>query len=345
MPISLQMANCGLAAILVLFVGSRLPAALGDDAIEPAAAIAQRTLRGLRDERLQLRSGHVSISGESFARSSGKVRERNAVQSEYAFDLSAQSYRYCNRESFRIQQLAASSTPGTNGISSTAQKPPAFPCRLLYVQNSDTSAWWTQDSQTLLTDIELGPREGLVPSSVISRHHYYDLRAVGVQDYAAFRGAGSLSTIFAELLDGTFVSAQVDGSRTTLSIKTTAGRTELIVETRDGFQPVQRVTTDPSGDIEVTSQTTWTRKAGVFVPATMTMTRRVPKLDLETGYELTYDWHAVNTPLNSRLFTWESFPDLPTTLSIDVVDKRGKAPVRIGLWNGSRFVVPHPESP
>jgi len=318
--------------VLLIAIASLVSDIRADE--RPADAKAQEKVnaifRGLQDERDKLVCGICRVKGKKVAHSVGEGANPDVdgeTSSLLAFDFAKGLFRYDNDEPAYRGRISADDFKTAAGdkeafaklMKSTKQD--LVTLKLRYIKNADYVARWFSNSDKDTNSLHLfKPDEPELGRDLARSHHFFDIRACGLLDYAQFSSAGMPASKFVgdycAVLQRLSVVSVTKTIGKTLVLQDKKWTRQLTIDTANGFCAVDYivVSRDEPPTLSV-SQVKWKRVSDVWVPKSLFI-RHVEPDGSQIRYAFEYTWESVNKPLDASYFDYKSFTDIPDDVRV-----------------------------
>lgn len=180
----------------------------------------------------------------------------------------------------------------------------------------------------------------------------FDVRVVGLYDWLGVTRSFDYDDIYKHYSTRVPAEIEIQDNIYRLSIHQDAGgipvRHEIWLDGNKGFSPIHferrfRDAKSPDGkwsEPDCISESTWNQVDGVWVPSSWKL-ETLKKGTVQKGYYLTFEWEAINRPIEERLFSKEGF-DLPKGTYL--VDLRLQKPIVTEIVGGGPNYVLNAEA-
>lgn len=327
--------GCWSAILLGLLLVNRAAVSIADEPDKQADRF-KGVIAGIKKARSEFKSGVAVISGK-LVRNTKVHKLKGPISGLYAFDSDGDQLRYDFAEPHYVRLLSGETFKNVKkedirkAIESV--EPILFRHRLCYARNRESIANWTHDGPNTrgnLMLLKLDQKLGAVPQIF----HMHDVRGAGLFDYRGFDS----DLRFPDMLFGIQARQVTKVIEEQDRVVFELGAMRLVVETRDGFRPVELTHSRSPDETENKTKVRWERRGEIDVPVEINLLYDSPRQQFHVEYELKYDWKSVNERVDPVYFDYHSFQNIPASLGVRVIDSRGAKPVLLNDWTGKEEV-------
>ena len=285
-------------------------------------------ISGMRSERDKLRSGQVVMTGEHWSTWPALGTVRLPVRFDVYFDHDSRSYRYTQRD----YQLYAS-----DGMEPQLKAQLLTRSDLPHGTTPEGVEWLTTGSGGTVVhtpEYDLFNSTGhphvtrQAPGTVVGRGvKEWDTVTLGLVDWISFDSGFHLN----ELLDAyetVWMCHSVETNpgglsrlklRSEINPRADSVEFEIWIDEKQGMTPVSISRRDLNDSLKETSRSDvgWKEINGVMVPVSFRISNDY-KPRFAEGYDLTFEWSHVNTPINPEVFTPAGITKSPGALVADL---------------------------
>lgn len=306
-------------AICLVLIGHAFSSAVAQNSKGEREKTTDFVLAGLRDNRQQMQRGSFRVTGQlSF--DFGAEPRRGPVEIFCAFDWSNDLLRFDRTEPDQMPSQGA--------------RPSALWGGKIARNRTTVDIWLLND-----TSVVTSPSDKRLPEQV----RPFDVRGVGL--YSWITGS-SFETTFDRLMtfysenrpvqvtveDGVYHFVVIQDAKKYAEMKL-----DVWIDGTKGYSPIRlerRFRTYKESNTkwpepDSVSETTWAQIQGVWVPSTWKIDQR-RQGKIKKAYALSFEWEAINSALDARLFTKEGFNLEKGTYLIDRQLNRPIVTGRIG---------------
>lgn len=320
-----------LITLLAVFFTWPALLAAADPPVDPNRNLAESVLRGILNERANFKSGVAEISGTRITRikDQEELNVNGPIKGLYAFKLDGDKLRYDIEAPFRF-------------IKSRNEKPDSLYLRFFYARNPECSAFWIDHDRpgvhcyvTLREPTRTPGGETALPT--------FDVHSAGIVDYSEFKSGSVLKQRIDKLIAGPISAVTQERDKVTIKWDYPYGQETLVVETQNGFRPVEYLLTTNNNSSRSLTRTRWQQVGNTDVPVEMEVVFDKPESKYHVEYHLSLNWKKlVNKPVNPKLFDYKFFRNVTTAPPTLVMDLRQHSRI-IGVWKGDGVLDPPPK--
>lgn len=293
---------------------------------------ASTIIQAMLKEREKFKSGVAEISGTKLVQVTGQPDINGPITGLYAFKLDGNKLRFDNEE--------------PHAIIRDNVKPILMRRRFCFLRNPEYSARWRHEDFGSHSSIFIAaPAEEPLGGYLARSHHIHAMRSAGLIDYIDFDMGRSVDEVVKALLPYGLTKVVQEQRQTVLHWRLgdggEKGTRRLVIETHEGYRPVELIVTSKNNPAKSVTRTKWQKLGGTDVPVEMTIDWDYTDANSRrhSHYTLKYDWKkSVNKPVNPAHFDFRSFRDIPGDGSVSVIDQRRGTSNLSGIWKGNGIV-------